>query len=171
MKMSKILSIVTAETGVSKIQLQEQDRSKERVFARMMFTYIARKLGYTYTEISQELQRDHTTIMHLYKKSNSSELIKEIFKNRNIESETTHIKNISITNQRRYGYIYERYGGKCLVCGFNSIIEICHIIPRYIGGTNEPSNLIVLCPNHHAMFDRGMLKIKDIPIKIDFPQS
>ena len=44
--------------------------------------------------------------------------------------------------------------GVCEVCGWaprqKRLLHAHHIVPRCHGGTDEPGNLIVLCPNHHA---------------------
>ncbi|MCH8329589.1 MAG: hypothetical protein IIB81_04310 [Nanoarchaeota archaeon] len=40
-----------------------------------------------------------------------------------------------------------------MICGFNRVIEKCHIIPKAKGG----KECIWLCPNHHTLFDRGEL--------------
>ncbi|MFJ6555544.1 HNH endonuclease [Streptomyces luteogriseus] len=47
-------------------------------------------------------------------------------------------------------------GGKCSVpnCG-SETIELAHITSISEGGANKFGNLIGLCPNHHAGFDRG----------------
>lgn len=54
---------------------------------------------------------------------------------------------------------------KCKICGFDLYVEVCHIKPissfsedTRISEVNSPNkNLIYLCPNHHIMFDRGLL--------------
>jgi len=40
---------------------------------------------------------------------------------------------------------------KCQNCGFGAKKEIHHIVPLPRGGTNNPGNLAVLCPNCHAL--------------------
>jgi putative restriction endonuclease len=55
--------------------------------------------------------------------------------------------------------VLEAYDGRCAVCGLDlGIIHAAHIIP-VDRGTDEPSNGIALCPNHHAAFDRDILLI------------
>lgn len=65
------------------------------------------------------------------------------------------------------------YGGKCAICGWrvseqhhqNSGSygnEIHHIIPVKNNGTNDFSNLIPLCPNHHKQADIGVLSVEEI---------
>lgn len=46
----------------------------------------------------------------------------------------------------------------CIICGFDAVVEVHHVTPIRNGGTNEPENLAVLCPNHHRMADMGMIE-------------
>jgi hypothetical protein len=55
----------------------------------------------------------------------------------------------------------ETYAGRCQVCEFDPRIryaqEICHVhhvVWLSRGGDNDRSNLVVLCPNHHAIVHR-----------------
>jgi predicted restriction endonuclease len=50
-----------------------------------------------------------------------------------------------------------KLGKACAICGFNIVVHVHHIIPAAAGGSNKIENLIVLCPNHHEMADRGMI--------------
>jgi len=48
----------------------------------------------------------------------------------------------------------EQLGGKCVKCGYNTDIramEIHHILPPSMGGTDDESNLVLLCRNCHAI--------------------
>lgn len=47
--------------------------------------------------------------------------------------------------------------GRCVVCGYDIVVDVHHIVPRSAGGGNQLSNLITVCPNHHAMAHRGLL--------------
>ncbi|MBU4149316.1 MAG: HNH endonuclease [Candidatus Omnitrophica bacterium] len=52
------------------------------------------------------------------------------------------------------------------MCGFNLIVESHHILPKNRGGLYEINNLMVLCPNCHALITRkylGLKSRKDIP--------
>lgn len=42
-------------------------------------------------------------------------------------------------------FIFERDGNKCLCCGATERLSIDHILPRVLGGTDEPENLQTLC--------------------------
>lgn len=60
----------------------------------------------------------------------------------------------------------KQYGKKCELCNYNMTIDTHHIIPKYKGGPHEIDNLMVICPNCHALITRGALVLKkraDIP--------
>lgn len=40
---------------------------------------------------------------------------------------------------------------KCRICSFDFVTAVHHIIPKNSGGTDDITNLITLCPNHHYM--------------------
>lgn len=55
---------------------------------------------------------------------------------------------------------------KCEICGFDVYVEVCHrkSISSFSGDSlldevNSLDNLIYLCPNHHVMFDKGLINI------------
>jgi superfamily II DNA or RNA helicase/5-methylcytosine-specific restriction endonuclease McrA len=41
--------------------------------------------------------------------------------------------------------VIRRDGGRCLCCGNTRRLQVDHIISKYLGGTNDPSNLQTLC--------------------------
>lgn len=58
--------------------------------------------------------------------------------------------------------LYERYGGRCQVCGVNpggryrvDLAEGHHLIWLSRGGEDVPENIAILCPNHHAAVHRA----------------
>ena len=51
--------------------------------------------------------------------------------------------------------VFAQLDKKCLICGFNKIIDVHHLVAKSRGGSHELSNLIVLCPNHHKMAHHG----------------
>ncbi|OHW61365.1 HNH endonuclease [Andreesenia angusta] len=59
-----------------------------------------------------------------------------------------------------------RYDNTCQICGERlslrhnkSYSEVHHIQPLSLDGPDIPENMIVLCPNHHKLFDRGSITI------------
>lgn len=60
----------------------------------------------------------------------------------------------------------------CQVCGYSLHIELAHIksvssfdANTQLGIVNVPSNILVLCPNHHWEFDNGKLTLEQIPAR------
>lgn len=45
--------------------------------------------------------------------------------------------------------VLERDGYKCRICGSDKGLEVHHILPRKLGGTDHPENLITLCRKCH----------------------
>lgn len=80
-------------------------------------------------------------------------------------------KQISITattrNMTLVKYLKNHYQDKCQICGEaieiskgEFVSEVHHIQPLGAhDGADVIENMIVLCPNHHAMFDRGAITI------------
>ena len=69
--------------------------------------------------------------------------------------------------------VAEAYGGLCAMCGLDSdLVEGAHIYPVAApGSTDEPSNGLALCPNHHAAFDRHVLAVRPGTSEIVFHES
>lgn len=71
-----------------------------------------------------------------------------------------------VRRQARKYMNYLNIEKKCLVCGFDICVDVAHIkkitdfnSASLIGEVNNRNNLVYLCPNHHAMLDRGLLDI------------
>ena len=64
---------------------------------------------------------------------------------------------------------YEKRAKKCQICNFDIVVDVCHVrfISDFPGSAllkqvNSSANLLYLCPNHHAMLDRGKLSLAAI---------
>lgn len=162
-----IFNFVEAKTGIEASFLKQKNRSNEVVRARDLFIYIALKSGISGSQTGRWVNKDHTTIIHSTRKNKNdvefSELF-EVFKTFRTKSMPDEDSQIRVKLTGKYAYLYERFGGKCAVCLFHEVVEVHHIIPRRVGGDDSPENLILLCPNHHALADRGMLSIEGIPV-------
>ncbi len=57
--------------------------------------------------------------------------------------------------------IFERADSKCEICAFKfaPILHVHHIVPVSRGGRAKQSNLVLLCPNCHALAHRYLGKI------------
>lgn len=60
----------------------------------------------------------------------------------------------------------------CQVCGYNYHVELAHIKPlssfddnTLLSVVNDPSNILVLCPNHHWEFDNNKIILETIPAR------
>lgn len=53
-------------------------------------------------------------------------------------------------------------GNECMICGWDEVIDIHHIVPRRHRGTNAIDNLIVLCPNHHRLADLSRISTDEL---------
>ena len=64
-----------------------------------------------------------------------------------------------LTEYEKNGIIYELAKGKCehLECNIQDELQLYYIVPRTEGGENTYDNMIVLCPDHYTMADRGVL--------------
>lgn len=169
-KIEEIARFVERITGIKFGELKEKNRTPEIVKARNLLVYISRIEKIGFTELGRALGKDHTSIMHSYAKEKDNEQFREFFemysKNyRNIDSGVIRLKLAG-----RYAHIRDKYDNKCVVCGFDEVVEVHHIIPRHLGGSDDPTNLVLLCPNHHALADKGMLYIKDINRKNSYQQ-
>ncbi len=55
----------------------------------------------------------------------------------------------------------KKYGDKCELCGYKICVDAHHIIPKYQGGNHEIDNLIIVCPNCHALITREIITLKN----------
>lgn len=53
----------------------------------------------------------------------------------------------------------KKYGRKCELCDYSAALDVHHLVPRYKGGQHELGNLMVVCPNCHALITRGLVAI------------
>lgn len=67
---------------------------------------------------------------------------------------------------RKLVFKIHKYEKKCKICNFDLFVDVCHIKPLcefeesvLVREVNALSNLAVLCPNHHKMLDRKLLKL------------
>lgn len=44
-----------------------------------------------------------------------------------------------------------------MLCGFDVVTNVHHIVRKKDGGSNDLTNLVTLCPNHHHMVHAGMV--------------
>lgn len=166
-----ILEFIEDEFGIPRSALLKAGRRKEFVKVRNFLVFLCIQSGVGYSPTGRLISRDHTTIIHSYNKVRSDKEIlgeAEFLFKKFLEFKNSHEKRkspiLSVRLTGKYAYLYERFGGRCIICGFDEVVEVHHINPRKIGGDDSPENLILLCPNHHALADQGMLSVKGIPL-------
>lgn len=88
--------------------------------------------------------------------------LKEKHKSKNAHWYSAEIRNFC----RMYN---SKLFNRCQKCGYDNHVELCHIKPinsfedsATVGEINDPSNVVVLCPNHHWEFDNSVLKLEEI---------
>lgn len=168
--MKDIFKFVEEKTGIKAEELKNGNRDAKNVYARRLFIFLAKKKRYSHAKIGREIRRDHTTVIHHFLAIENDKELKEYFEkvtldfvsSKDKEKEDLIIRRVGIGG--KYRWLYEKQRGKCVVCGFDEIVEVHHIHPKYLGGSEEPENLVLLCPNHHALIDRGMLFINEIDL-------
>lgn len=53
----------------------------------------------------------------------------------------------------------KEYGNKCEICEYDATVDLHHIHERRNGGDHAISNLMIICPNCHALITRKLVKI------------
>lgn len=71
---------------------------------------------------------------------------------------------IALRNINFRDRILKIYDHTCVICGLQlSLVEAAHIVPVSEGGTDELTNGIALCSNHHLAFDNNLIYLdKDL---------
>lgn len=59
--------------------------------------------------------------------------------------------------------IRTKFLDRCALCGWDiAPNDVCHIVARKNGGKNVAENVVMLCPNHHRLFDRGLIPVERV---------
>jgi endogenous inhibitor of DNA gyrase (YacG/DUF329 family) len=54
--------------------------------------------------------------------------------------------------------IRREFYDRCAICGWSETpCDVAHIVPRKAGGEDALENVTILCPNHHRMYDLGLI--------------
>ncbi len=190
---NRVLEWIYTKNGSTIRELRAKRRDRGSVFSRMIFCGIMREFDFSYPSIGKFLNRDHTTIIHSINRVEIDESLKSMVLigyeeiRKKVEEDRVKLKDEYVASQlepfikhgqiskiNRWSAVYEKYEGRCCVCGFSEVVEVHHIFPRSLGGGDHMDNLILLCPNHHALFERGLIFIKDIHKKFSdytFPSN
>ena len=80
------------------------------------------------------------------------------------EAQLKHLGKLNASTRDSLRHILkEQYGvDSCELCGYIRITEVAHIIEKRNGGKYLANNCLLLCPNHHHLFDHSLLKLEEI---------
>lgn len=54
--------------------------------------------------------------------------------------------------------IRREFTDRCAICSWaEAPCDVAHIVARKSGGTDDLENVVMLCPNHHRLFDLGLI--------------
>jgi hypothetical protein len=88
-----------------------------------------------------------------------------VFQNRLADRPKAQVTTRQIHNHA--AYIMRKQVKSCLECGYSLFVHVCHVRPvasfppdALVSEINDPSNLVLLCPNHHTEFDAGLLRLR-----------
>ena len=167
---SRIFQSLSEHFGFNVKDLVQRDtKSRSVVHVRNVASYVFREQGYSYPFIGREFRKNHVTIMNGAKKVASDEKTlqeaTQILGQLNAYEDGPSIVDVKPIPTKRYGNsskwwkFFQEYEARCQICGFDDFVEIHHVIPLKNGGSDHMSNLLLLCPTHHEMLHRGLLKI------------
>ena len=164
-RVNSCIKIIEAKYGFPKSDILSTQRSKALIKPRFILYAVLHKIGFSYSEIGYSLGKDHTTVIHGVKRALTEwpEEIESINAPLVDLNQLVRLKNpYTLGNSKRWRWLYELYQGKCAICGFSDVIQVHHLVPRSVGGTDDAANLIVLCPNHHALMHLGLVDISKL---------
>jgi PIN like domain len=120
--------------------------------------------------ISEILASTDLNQFHMYSSEKFMEYAMKYLGIKIQDDSLTQVKEISEIQRRRIKRINmykvrfvlnQMYEGKCQICGLENLGEICHVQPISNGGSFGIENTLLLCPNHHNMFVRDLLRIDE----------
>ncbi len=112
-------------------------------------------------------QDEQDDIAHIESKRDLSQIRDELRSLKASDSEQIVVKSkVYIRDNKTIAQLKIMRGYKCQMCGStirkkngSCYVEAAHITPKRHKGPELPSNIIILCPNHHKEFDLGKNKI------------
>ena len=67
--------------------------------------------------------------------------------------------------------VHLKESGKCIICGYKRYLELVHIKAAKDGGLYNLQNTVLMCPNHHRLYDAKLLNKKESYIMEDYYES
>lgn len=104
-------------------------------------------------------EKDFKALKAMIRDDDASNSVKLLKTGKTPESVDEDMEKTSTLPYEETERIIHRVGTICCYpnCKETIALDVHHIVPRREGGTNKDSNLIVLCPSHHRLADRGAI--------------
>lgn len=184
--LGQIFSLIKQETGVTRQQIEGRKKTRLVSRARRLYCYILREQGISYSQIGRLINKNHATVIlcvRAVESSNDKELAlrlveqtrgedMQVFTGKDDSSPQQgahrlykNIRKNSVARSQKWQWLFNKFEARCQICTIEDVLEVHHIIPLKNGGSNHESNLLILCPNHHAMLHAGLLYIENVPKK------
>lgn len=164
--------------GIMYIKSQDNDEQKQIIHELKRVKMSTNINDYSYLKIKSSIRRVFQ-IRKLLKQEINSEHIRYAVDNffkkegkssiREVGGNSKKIEKVSTVYERNRNLVEELkrlHGDKCQICGQKLNLgdkfysEVHHIQPLHLKGPDTIENMIVLCPNHHILFDRGAIRIE-----------
>jgi len=164
----RIITLVAERYSLSRDDIFGHSKNRHLITARREIAYAMRvQLKMSYPQIGNYLNRDHTTIIHGLRNFVPTHPINVelAFGYDGAKPEALNLlKNgyYVVNEGGRWARLYRERSPKCEIigCGFDDVLEVHHLISKKTGGSDDTSNLIIVCPNHHTMIHQGLVKLK-----------
>ncbi|MBD3286950.1 hypothetical protein GF359_09895 [candidate division WOR-3 bacterium] len=167
-----------------------EKRTTNCVIAKIAYSYFMKRSGLSLSLIGKIMKKDHSTIKHYLNRVENfinspafineleviESLIGEDLKNpinlqERVKQAERVLNNAGIKKKTLIGnknqLIIER-GYRCELCGFYRVVQMHHIDGNR--QNRHRNNLILLCPNCHAMVHKGFLSIENLRER-DYPYN
>lgn len=128
----------------TKYHITKDYLEKEYLTARKTINQIATEFGCSWEVIYKRIKKHNLPLRNR----------KMFYRGRRRRTTTEH--------KRFQKKILGVYGYKCAICGYNKFVNAHHIEPWAKNENNSLENGILLCPNHHAEADYGIITPEEL---------
>lgn len=162
---NKKSQIIFKPTPIVQIELQKAKNKAKKVEKLVNDTVSKQKVSralnivkqaFNSGELSDSQIEEIQPLIKFHNNNRSRDLKKKEFK----VTPTFKVRHITQKLKRE---LFSIYDSSCQICGIQgqSLLQICSIKLLSFGGEASLSNLLLLCPNHHSLLDRGLITINN----------
>lgn len=168
-RIKQIIQVVADRYSVKPSDILSCHKTRTVARARAAVMYILRQAGYSTTYIGEMLNKHHATVIMSCRRIEEDfayqKEVEAIEIDISPEPEEVKPSEKCYAHNGKWRKLFGQFKATCQVCGFEDIVEIHHIIPLKNGGSNNGTNILILCSNHHKMLHLGMLYVDKIKPK------